>query len=92
MPSKYRPSNGTEGDIFMGKWCAECACHSFDEDSEVLCPILGNVMAFSVDDPEYPSEWTYNDKGDPICTAFKYEGDEETYRCEHTIDMFGGEV
>lgn len=28
-PRPYRPSNGTEGEIFMGQWCAKCAldCH-----------------------------------------------------------------
>tara|TARA_R110002020_G_scaffold354775_1_gene567504 strand:+ start:218 stop:403 length:186 start_codon:yes stop_codon:yes gene_type:complete len=28
------------------------------------------TMEFSKNDPEYPSEWTYNEEGHPICTEF----------------------
>jgi len=26
----YRPSNGTEGDIFMAQWCERCALADYD--------------------------------------------------------------
>lgn len=58
----YRPSNGTEGDIFMSRWCRRCT-----KDSEVLkiyCPILNGALC-----GEQPKEWQYmNNK--PLCTAF----------------------
>lgn len=88
--TRYRPSNGTEGDCFMSKWCSQCAMHDFEDMEKEPCDILGRSLAFSIDDDAYPDEWTYNDNGEPICTAFKYEIDEENYRCEETIDMFEG--
>ena len=61
----YRPSNGSEGDGFMSRWCEKCV-----KDSESKpCRILGRTMAFSVDDKLYPREWIEDDNG-PRCTAF----------------------
>jgi len=94
---KYRPSNGTEGEIFMGAWCCKCARDKamlegepFDEcDDDELCPIIANTFAFNVDDPEYPKEWTYGADGQPCCTAYVYPGEQiPRPRCELTIDMF----
>lgn len=86
MVRKYRPSNGTEGDIFMSAFCFQCKKHS----DERPCPILGRVMGNGVDDANYPEEWQYDECNDPTCTAFVHEEDEDKpTRCEATIDMFG---
>ena len=89
----YRPSNGTEGDIFMAAWCADCAFNDVDEDP---CGIQLFALAHSVGDPEYPAEWVYVDDR-PTCTAFKNQcfaddGEQLTPRCDRTLDMFGGPV
>lgn len=72
----------------MGRWCSECALQDFEDMESEPCEILGRVMAYSIDDPRYPEEWTYNDNGEPICTAFCYEMKED-YRCPETPDLFG---
>jgi hypothetical protein len=65
---KYRPSNGTEGECFMAKFCAHCK--NDDEENDVFCDIIASTMAFAVDEPGYPEEWQYDCDGKPTCTAF----------------------
>lgn len=92
----YRPSNGTEGDIFISQWCCNCARDkSFSEGVDVdlcsadeICQIINKTMAYDIDHEEYPREWQYNAKGAPICTAFRQTGENVKYRCEKTLDMF----
>jgi hypothetical protein len=64
---KYRPSNGTEGDIFMSMWCGNCIA----ADEMGMCEIVDGTMGFDVDDPGYPKEWQYDVDGQPICAAFR---------------------
>jgi len=66
---KYRPSNGTEGMIFLDKFCDHCM-HD-DPDNEIYCEIIEKTMMFDVDDKGYPTEWRYGEDGQPICTKFK---------------------
>ena len=67
----YQPSNGFEGDLFMGRWCARCTLDTLDDDSgDGGCDIMGWAMATSPGEPGYPAEWQYADDGQPICTAF----------------------
>ncbi|BAS55304.1 hypothetical protein NIES2135_54180 [Leptolyngbya boryana NIES-2135] len=55
----YRPSNGTEGEIFMRRWCERC-----EKDVNEDCSILAQSMLGEVD------EWQYwGDK--PLCTAWE---------------------
>jgi len=61
---KWRPSNGTEGEIFMSAWCYECV---LDGD----CRILRNTFLYDEDDERYPAEWRINEDGQPECTAFQ---------------------
>jgi len=71
---KYRPSNGTEGEIFMERWCADCqkdAAHRADPDRAAGCPIFGSVLMYSRDDDLYPTELQYGEDGQPRCTAFE---------------------
>lgn len=67
---RYRPANGTESDFFQEQWCARCSRNR----EKNPCKILGRSYAFSIDDPDYPTEWI-KDAGDypgyPRCTAFR---------------------
>lgn len=44
--------------------------HTQDHD-DAKCEILTNTMVYDWKDPKYPSEWTYDEKDKPCCTAFK---------------------
>lgn len=85
MAEKYRPSNGTEGSCFIEAWCFKC-----ERDKDEDCPIVAATFTYDVDDPEYPEEWQYADKGRPICTAFVPLGDPLPRTDDRTLDLFGG--
>jgi len=87
MPEKYRPSNGTEGEIFQSKWCNNCIHDDFE--AEKFCPIMGDTMAYDFDDPKYPEEWITDKKG-PRCINFAEIIDDEKYHCPDTLDLFEG--
>lgn len=89
----YRPSNGTEGDLFREDWCDRCKRDQAFQQSggqEPGCPIVADSMAFSVDDAKYPKEWRRRADATEWpgaeCTAFEAIGTPE--RCKHTPDMF----
>lgn len=68
---KYRPSNGTEGEIFESMFCDRCK-----QDRDGSCLIHTLALAHVEDDPLYPVEWVApvgaNDyPGDAKCTAFQ---------------------
>lgn len=70
--SSYRPSNGTEGMFFTGKFCDNCIHEKFSHTGnmgDLCCDILSNTMCFDQSDPEYPKEWIYDENGKPTCTA-----------------------
>jgi hypothetical protein len=72
----YRPSNGTEGDCFMAKWCAKCKrdqARREDEDADG-CDIVTLVYALNIGDAEYPKEWRQDGPEGPRCTAFEQVG------------------
>lgn len=71
---RYRPSNGTEGEIFMERFCFRCTKFPDDPMAPDQCEILGNSFCYEIDDPKYPKEWIANDASglqDPRCTAFQ---------------------
>src|SRR5688572_20466673 len=83
---KYRPSNGSEGCWFMGKFCENCKHEKFShtqKDGDKQCDILNRTMMHDVDDPEYPSEWTYTEVDTPTCTAFSFWN----WRDKHTGEL-----
>ncbi|WP_417534161.1 hypothetical protein [Marinobacterium stanieri] len=84
MSSKpYRPSNGTEGDYFMAKFCDRCR-----GDANNSCSIIAATMMFDIADPNYPAEWVEDESG-PHCTAFQPIDDVvSSPRCDKTDDMF----
>ena len=69
----YRPSNGTEGDIFKHYFCDKCK-HKDNHELELWCPILTNAALYEPDEVGYPREWHYDSAGYPLCEA--YEPDE----------------
>ena len=80
----YRPSNGTEGEMFQEQFCHRCRR---DQDEDDPCTILTETMAFSIDDAEYPTEWVYDKDGTPCCTAFTTDP-KKPVRCDKTLDLF----
>jgi len=94
---KYRPSNGTEGAIFMEAWCADCQRDKSmregapleDCDDNERCEIIADTFAYEVDDPRYPAAWVHGKDGQPLCTAFVAAGlPIPPERDTRTIDMF----
>jgi hypothetical protein len=68
---KYRPSNGTEGDYFMSKFCYQCIHDNPDYNAkEPRCEIMTLTMCLDLNDKEYPKEWCYGEDGKPKCTNF----------------------
>ncbi|MFC4727105.1 hypothetical protein [Coralloluteibacterium thermophilus] len=80
---KWRPSNGTEGELFIGSWCAECS-----RDATGGCSILSATFAHEVTDEAYPPEWQIGGDGQPRCSAWLALDDPPKERCEQTADMF----
>lgn len=69
----YRPSNGTEGEGFIGKWCENCTRDiqaQRHENYEKGCPILAASFRFHIGEEGYPKEWQWIENS-PVCTAFK---------------------
>lgn len=66
----YRPSNGTEGMMFMARYCEQCVKDSrgYAPDG---CEIILLSMVCDTDDPDYPEEWVIGKDGQPTCTAFE---------------------
>lgn len=100
---KWRPSNGTEGEIFQEQFCENCVhdrAYREDKTRGVPCKVLTMIMACDIGDPEYPEEFSEKD-GDRRCTKFQRVIEEKLVfddegglvdtgaRCEHTPDMFG---
>ena len=66
----YQPSNGTEGMMFIERWCDLCT--KDDESKELICDILANSFKGKV------AAWIFDDSGVPKCTAFEaLRGEEE---------------
>jgi hypothetical protein len=77
----YRPSNGTEGDMFMANWCERCTKDRARRRSvdHAGCRILSYMMAFHIEDPEFPKQIVRTAdvpyiESDPRCTAFRASG------------------
>ena len=69
---KYRPSNGTEGEMFCDDFCYHCIHCDPDPEGKKQCEILLRSLCYDIDDPEYPIEWTYNEKDEPTCTNYVF--------------------
>jgi hypothetical protein len=79
----YRPSNGTESDIFMGTWCRGCRKNSW-------CRIIDRSMIFDEEDKGYPRALRIGDNGQPECTSFEEPGTEpKKRRRKESFPLFG---
>jgi hypothetical protein len=76
---QYTPSNGTEGEIFMSRWCEACH-HDRNEDCEILMQALCH---------EEPTEWQYWN-GKPVCTSF--EAKREPAERKHVDPIAPGQI
>lgn len=94
---KYRPSNGTEGLLFMDAFCRRCQRDKamregadFDEcDDNERCQIIADTFAYNIEDPEYPTAWQYGKDGQPCCTQFIEAGNPiPEPRCTQTKEIF----
>jgi hypothetical protein len=55
---------------FMRQWCSRCERDKlWRDDLGDSCPIVADTMIYDIDEPKYPNEWRYADRG-PVCTAF----------------------
>jgi len=61
----WRPSNGTEGDMFAEAVCCRC------ERGPDSCEIASAAWFYLIYDPGYPKEWQIGHDGQPRCTAFR---------------------
>lgn len=70
----YRPPNGTEGEMFMSRWCYQCVREAGNVDGGPDgCEILTATLIYDVGDPGYPREWVATGPrlADARCTAFE---------------------
>ena len=65
----YRPSNGTEGEMFMQMHCRYCRHNG-------PCIIQSLSMAYDLGDEGYPVELVFNVNGRPTCTGFEVHFEE----------------
>lgn len=63
----YRPSNGTEGMMFMEQHCVGCPNFIENKYGFKGCEILDKTFVYDTDDKEYPKEWVWLDHR-PHCT------------------------
>ncbi len=61
----YRPSNGTEGQMFEDRWCSRCTGFRGGR-----CSILFRASIHDVGEPEYPRQWVMTPDGHR-CTSFE---------------------
>lgn len=69
---KYRPSNGSEGEMFKERFCYSCTkCNARDPERMNPCHIEVRTFFLDISDPDYPAEWQYGPNGQPFCAAFE---------------------
>jgi hypothetical protein len=66
MATQYYPSNGTEGEGFISKWCENCKRDpaSRNVEAKTMCRIFNNSLL-----GKQPKQWIYQN-GIPTCTSF----------------------
>lgn len=74
----YRPSNGTEGEMFYSAFCAHCTKEREHRTTgEGGCDIYLRTMAFGLGDAEYLTEWVLDIDGTGKCTAWEEDFGQE---------------
>jgi len=87
---KYQPSNGSEGDWFIEKYCMNCVNCDPDPSGKKQCEILLRSFCLDVNDSDYPKEWIFDKDQKPICTAhqqwdWKEKGNPDDHENENYI-------
>ena len=68
---KFKQSNSDQGSCFESDYCLNCRRYRRSKQTDdYYCRIRLYTFAYDIDDPEYPSEWIYQEDGSPTCTAF----------------------
>ena len=89
---QFIPSNGTDGECFLGAWCTNCARDKSmregvdldDCDDNEKCEIIAASFRGEA------VEWRELDTGECVCLAYVEAGKPvPPVRCDKTIDMFG---
>ena len=62
-----RPSNGTEGDLWMDAWCRTCV-----KDANEDCPILLSGL-LGADPPEWGRGPFWSPQTVMYCTSYEYQ-------------------
>ncbi len=96
MTEKFKPSSIEEAEAFQSKWCNWCTKDDLLNGSVTMeecrdanfCKIVGASECLEEDDPLYPDELTYDDAGNPSCTAFEPIRGAPIRRCPFTTDIF----
>lgn len=71
----YRPSNGTEGDIFQSYFCDKCRKWPINPDAKTQCGIFLKMLIKNVGEKGYPKQIRYAPDGSgPECTSFRQRG------------------
>lgn len=73
MSRMYRPTSGTEGEMFIGHFCRNCIHGKYEHTRDINdkpCEIISFSFMCDINDKDYPEEWIYDDKDKPTCTAF----------------------
>ena len=71
----YMPSNGTEGQIFMEKYCDKCY-------KEKNCNMLLNSMI-----GKQPKQWIYDKNNKPTCTSFNPNRPKSNNKYKHKNNL-----
>lgn len=69
----YRPSNGSEGMWFDGKFCGRCIHEKFmhtQKHGDQQCDIYNRMVLREINEPDYPKEIVYDQNDHGSCTAF----------------------
>ena len=69
----YRPSNGSEGDWFINKYCNNCIHGKYEHTGDIQdkpCDILSSSFCYGIEDEKYPKEWQYDENNKPCCTNY----------------------
>jgi len=94
---KYRPSNGTEGELFFDAFCRQCqrdkamreGIDFVECDDNERCDLIEATYGLYPDDPDYPAAWQYGKDGQPCCTDFIPAGEPiPVPRCDKTLELF----
>ena len=70
----FRPSNGTEGMIWMEEFCYCCIHEKWShtqDNNDQKCDIMSRSILYEKKEEGYPTEWVFDPEGWPVCTDWK---------------------